>query len=227
MNMGNCSIKMPPTSRSISSLNRADDSNPAPDHYTILGISPTASIFEIKTAYRALCVEYFHSDVEKYRAVQEAYIMLTDSEKRREYDSTLPTYNRVCGLAPQADMNQKGNHTRCEANVVSPIAKMVSEAGQEVCNSASRIVSHRALQLTLSLDADVSDDSTASTFGRAIYDESGLLCESPTSMSCSSEPMLKTQVFHPGPSRIPMLKGYGRRARHSKLLCARPRHLRH
>jgi DnaJ-class molecular chaperone len=60
-------------------------------YYEILGLFPGASESEIKAAYRKLALQ-FHpdsgrpGDVERFREIQEAYEILSDSEKRRAYD---------------------------------------------------------------------------------------------------------------------------------------------
>jgi molecular chaperone DnaJ len=62
------------------------------DYYEILGISRTASEEEIKTAFRSLARKY-HPDVnkepdaeERFKEINEAYMVLSDTEKRSVYD---------------------------------------------------------------------------------------------------------------------------------------------
>jgi len=62
------------------------------DYYDILGVKPTASEAEIKTAYRKLARKY-HPDKnkeagaeEKFKAINEANEVLGDREKRTAYD---------------------------------------------------------------------------------------------------------------------------------------------
>lgn len=62
------------------------------DYYEVLGISKTATDAEIKSAFRKLAKEY-HPDVskdpnaeQKFKEIQEAYAVLSDESKRKQYD---------------------------------------------------------------------------------------------------------------------------------------------
>jgi len=65
----------------------------AEDYYSILGVEKSASADEIKRAYRKLALKY-HPDKnpgkeseEKFKNISEAYAVLSDSEKRKQYDN--------------------------------------------------------------------------------------------------------------------------------------------
>lgn len=62
------------------------------DYYEVLGVDKNASDAEIKSAFRKLAKKY-HPDVskepdaaERFKEAQEAYAVLSDSDKRRQYD---------------------------------------------------------------------------------------------------------------------------------------------
>src|SRR5574344_2633151 len=62
------------------------------DYYEVLGIEKNASKDDIKSAFRKLAKKY-HPDVskepdaeEKFKEAQEAYAVLSDDDKRRQYD---------------------------------------------------------------------------------------------------------------------------------------------
>src|SRR2546421_3970780 len=86
--------------------------------YDTLGVKKNASSDEIKKAYRKLAAKY-HPDrnpgdaaaEEKFKEVQNAYDVLADSEKRKQYD-TFGSANGRPGFDPRNfDFRGGGNYT--------------------------------------------------------------------------------------------------------------------
>jgi len=62
------------------------------DHYTTLGLSSAATLADVKKAFRQQA-SFWHPDknpaadaAARFRAVQEAYDVLSDADKRQAYD---------------------------------------------------------------------------------------------------------------------------------------------
>src|ERR1700729_2616191 len=75
---------------------------PKKDYYEILGVKKSASAEEIRKAFRKLARKH-HPDVnpgdksaeEKFKEINEAYQVLSDSEKRKRYDQLGPDWNSM------------------------------------------------------------------------------------------------------------------------------------
>lgn len=71
------------------------------DYYKILGVDKNASVDEIKKAYRKLALEY-HPDrgggaeaEKKFKEVNEAYQILSDPQKRSQFDQFGSTFDQA------------------------------------------------------------------------------------------------------------------------------------
>ena len=64
------------------------------NYYVLLGVSPSADVDTIRSAFRVL-VRRYHPDAgegsspQKFREIVEAYETLNDPARRRQYDATL------------------------------------------------------------------------------------------------------------------------------------------
>ena len=76
----------------------------AKSYFAILGISPKATVDEIRSAYRRLAKE-FHPDhyegsSQKFRDIQEAYSVLGNSRKRRKYERSFRKVSHKTPIGP-------------------------------------------------------------------------------------------------------------------------------
>ena len=86
------------------------------DFYKVLGVDKKASADEIKKKYRSLARD-LHPDKtqgdsaleEKFKAVSEAYDILSDSKKRAEYDEARSLFERGGFRAPQGGFGGGGD----------------------------------------------------------------------------------------------------------------------
>ena len=74
------------------------------DYYSTLGINKTAGQDEIKKAYRRLASQHHPDkggDTAKFQQIEEAYRILSDPEKRQQYDNPAPQgFQQFGGMPP-------------------------------------------------------------------------------------------------------------------------------
>ncbi|MFW6118318.1 MAG: J domain-containing protein [Chloroflexota bacterium] len=101
------------------------------DYYEVLGIAPSASTEEIRKAYHKLAFQY-HPDRnrktedahDKMRELNEAYAILSDPIKRREYDLPRGYGNRVPKF-------KKGSKVKISVNYPSPYSGYTGTVDKE------------------------------------------------------------------------------------------------
>lgn len=81
------------------------------DYYKILELKQSASLVEIKKAYRALSKRY-HPDlnkhgIEQFKAINEANSVLSDPSKRKQYDAQYNNYFKSKNTQQAAPTNSK------------------------------------------------------------------------------------------------------------------------
>src|SRR5438128_10148594 len=85
------------------------------DYYEILGVARTAKDDESKKAYRKLARKY-HPDLnpnnkqaeEKFKEIQEAYEVLSDTEKRKKYDQLGANWKNGADFTPPPNWGVRG-----------------------------------------------------------------------------------------------------------------------
>jgi len=82
------------------------------EYYKILGIDKNASKDEIKQAYRKLAHQYHPDkkggDEKKFKEINEAYQVLSDDNKRRQYDQFGTTFEGFQGAPGWQDFSGQG-----------------------------------------------------------------------------------------------------------------------
>src|SRR5688572_1948796 len=85
------------------------------DYYETLGVTRTAKEEEIKKSYRKLARKY-HPDLnpnnkqseEKFKEIQEAYEVLSDSDKRQKYDQLGANWKNGAEFTPPPNWGGRG-----------------------------------------------------------------------------------------------------------------------
>jgi molecular chaperone DnaJ len=142
------------------------------DFYKVLGVDKKAAADEIKKKYRALARD-LHPDKtkgdaakeEKFKAVSEAYEILSDAKKRAEYDEARSLFERGGFRAPQGggfqggdfhDVFGGGNPQDIFANLFGNAARRGPRKGQDLQTEAT--ITFRESVFGTTLDLRLSTD---------------------------------------------------------------------
>lgn len=74
------------------------------NYYSILGVDRTANTADIKQAYRRLASQHHPDkggDKAQFQQIQEAYAVLSDQQKRQQYDNPQPDISGIFGFGGQ------------------------------------------------------------------------------------------------------------------------------
>lgn len=92
------------------------------DFYSILGVSKTASADEIKQAYRKLASRHHPDhggDTEKFQQIQNAYSILSDPNKKTQYDQPNPFGKFFADSFDFSQFDFFRNHVRSQITRIS------------------------------------------------------------------------------------------------------------
>ena len=99
------------------------------DYFAILGVKPSASQKEIKSAYKRLAKKY-HPDLnpdnkraeEKFKEISEAHNVLTDPEKRRRWEAGDVDFESVFGSGGRGGHGRRGGGARGASGAADPFS---------------------------------------------------------------------------------------------------------
>lgn len=162
-----------------------------PNHYEILGLTPTVTDREIKKAYRLL-VKKVHPDLEygkqseverteskkRMQHINEAYETLMDSYKRREYDYTIGARSRT------QRTTQKARNTVQEEYEREKFLKFVFHPARR---SITKLLNQYKKKL-LELEQDLFDDELNMMFAKYVDELEETLLDASNSFTATPPP---------------------------------------
>lgn len=146
--------------------------------YEVLGIRPSASAEEIKSAYRR-CAREAHpdhhpgADRERFQAVQDAYATLSDPEKRKRLDEERRAWMRQVGAVECFECGNPNRITRrpepgqiarcwhCKTPLRATLPDLLAAQRQALVNETARVVEEIGVDL-----ADLAADAVRAGVGR-------------------------------------------------------------
>ena len=155
------------------------------DYYKILGVEPTADDKVIKTAYRKLARKY-HPDVsketgaeDKFKEANEAYEVLSNAEKRAEYDDIRKYGEKGRPFQGPPGWQSRGGYSGGEdqGDFSDFFSSIFGARGDGFSGGQRRSTGRKGqdveMQLSVSLEETLSTESKQISFQVPQYDASG------------------------------------------------------
>jgi len=108
-----------------------------PDYYSMLKVAPTASVHEIKKSFRKLAMKY-HPDKNKedyaqevFQELSEAYSILSDSEKRRDYDELFLDEDELAAQYADSSEKEPASSESADSSTIETAARAEPQTEQE------------------------------------------------------------------------------------------------
>jgi curved DNA-binding protein CbpA len=132
------------------------------DHYEALGLEPTATLDEIKKAFRQLALQY-HPDQHPtpianaiFRRLNEAYLVLSDPEKRKAYDEDLRR-KRMAPRGQPAEPSREAAPSPAQQRADSQRLRREAEQRKDYAYRRAKVVQGVSARAVRQTDAEVQD----------------------------------------------------------------------
>lgn len=159
------------------------------NYYSILGINPSATEEEIKSSYRKLARKHHPDrggDTSKFQEIQEAYSVLGDPKKRREYDNPRSSgvhygdFGNFDDISPEDIFDMFGVHVHRRGRARKPTAITMSlwVSLEDVAKQNKKVISVNTGRHNEHVEIDIPpaiDDGSSVRYPKLIKGERDLI----------------------------------------------------